>query len=143
MTTNKYQFSIYMNTPETTIKLNIPNHLQDKDAKFIVSSIVAKMKTTTSAVFIHSFALRNSEILYTQDNSNSLIATTVASPIVSNPLNVNIEVGDLGFQFPRIFAFGGDIDLILKDQVGNLLTDIDFAVITIDVAEANNNSSLY
>lgn len=136
MTTNKYQFSIYMNSPTVSKKIDIPNYLQNKDTKFIVSSIVIKMNTAPSAVMVHSSALRSQEILYTQDGSNSLIATTVATEIVSNPLDVYMNLEDIGFIFPNSLTFGGDVDIMLKDEVGNLLTDLDFAVITIDVAEA-------
>lgn len=136
MSSNKYQFNIYTNTPETSVKVDIPNYLQGQECKFIVSSLVIKMKTSSSAVFLHSFALRSSEIVYLPSGANSLIATTVASATVSNPINTYFNVNDIGFIFPSGLAFGGDVDISLKDELGNLLTDIDFAVVTIDVAKA-------
>lgn len=136
MTANKYEFTVYMNSPQETIKIDIPNYLQNKTAKFIVSSVIVKMTTGPSAVFIHSNALRSQELLYTFDGSNSLIATTVGTNVVSNPLNVYLDVGDIGFEWPNSLSYGGEIDLTLRNQVGALLTDVDFAVITIDVAEA-------
>jgi len=136
MSSNKYQFNIYTNTPETTVKVDIPNYLQSKDCKFIVSSLVIKMKTTASAVFLHSFALRSSEIVYLPSGANSLIATTVGGVVVTNPINTYFNVNDIGFIFPSALAFGGDVDISLKDELGNLLDDIDFAVVTIDVAKA-------
>ncbi len=134
MTANKFEFSIYMNTPEKSVKIDIPNYLQNVPSKFIVSSIIVKMATGPSPVFVHSNALRSQELFYTQDGSSSLIATTVGTNIVSNPLNVYLDVGDIGYEWPTSLSYGGDIDIVLKNHVGSLLTDIDYAVITIDVA---------
>lgn len=131
----KYEFTIYMNTPQETVKIDIPNHLQNKTNKFIVNSVIVKMTTGPSAVFIHSDALRNQEVIYTYNGSNSLIATTVGSDIVSNPINEYLDIGHFGFDWPNSLNYGGDIDLTLRDEIGNLLTDIDFAAITITVAE--------
>lgn len=143
MSANKYQFSVYMNSPQKTVKIDIPNYLQNKNIKFIVSSVIAKMKTTTSALFIHSDALRSQELLYTLTNANSLISTTVATNVVSNPIDQYLEVGSVGFEWPKSLIYGGEIDFTLKDQLDNLLTDIDFAVITIDVAEIYTATTLF
>ena len=134
---NKYEFTVYMNSPQQTVKIDIPNYLQNSGSvKFIVSSVIIKMTTGPSAVCIHSDALRSQELLYTYDGSNSLIATTVATEVVTNPLNVYLDVGDFGLEWPSSLMYGGTVDLTLRDQVGALLTDVEFAVITIDVATA-------
>lgn len=133
MTTNKYQFNIFMNSPTVSVKIDIPNYLQNTPAKFIVSSIIVKMTTGPSPVLVHSSALRSQELYYSLDGSNSLIATTVGTNIVSNPLNVYLDVGDLGYDWPSSLAFGGDIDIVLKNHLGVVLLDLDYAIITIDV----------
>ena len=131
---NRFQFNVLLTTTTGSFDIQIPNFFNDYAAtKFLVTSVIGKMDTGPSTVFIHSSALRNNGIIYLQDNSNDLIATTVLTNAVSNPININAKNYDIGFIFPSNLIKNGVIDFTIKDYLGNLLTDLDYIIITVEV----------
>jgi hypothetical protein len=131
---NRFQFNVLMNSSIGSFHVDIPNFFDNYSAtKFLVTSVIGKMNTGISTCFIHSSALRNNGILYLADNSNDLIATTVLSEVVTNPININSKNNDIGFIFPHNLITGGVIDFTIKDHLGDLLNDLEYIVITIEV----------
>lgn len=131
---NRFQFNVLLTSPIGTFHVDIPNFFDNyTSSKFLVTSVIGKMTTGPSTCFIHSSALRNNGILYLRDNSNDLVATTVLSTVVSNPININSKNNDIGFIFPNDLIKNGIIDFTIKDHTGALLNDIDYIVITVEV----------
>ena len=131
---NRFQFNALLTTTTGSFNIDIPNFFSDySTTKFLVTSVIGKMTTGPSTVFIHSSALRNNGIVYLEDNSNDLISTTVLTNTVSNPININAKNYDIGFIFPNELIKNTNIDFTIKDYLGNLLTDLDYIIITIEV----------
>lgn len=131
---NRFQFNILLTATIGQFNVDIPNFFDDySSTKFLVTSVIGKLTTGISPCFIHSGALRNNGILYLQDGSNDLVATTVLTSTVSNPININAKNNDFGFIFPSNLIKNGIIDFTIKDHLGNLLNNLEYVVITIEV----------
>lgn len=115
------------------VKFDIPQYFQDGDHKFLITSVLGKMGTTTSPVFIHSRALRNQGVAYEFDGGNDLIETTVLTNVASNPINVNTQTTDRGFIFPAHLTFDCTLDFTVTDHLGAPLTDLEYILITLEV----------
>ena len=131
---NRFQFNVLINGSTGNFNVQIPNFFNDyTPTKFLVTSVIGRMNNGSSTCFIHSSALRNNGILYLQDNANDLIATTVLTNTVSNPININAKNNDIGFIFPSELIKTANIDFSITDYIGNILTDIEYIIITIEV----------
>ena len=133
---NRFQFNVLLTQALGSFQVDIPNFFTDySTTKFLVTGVIGKLfdSSATSTCFIHSSALRNNGILYLQDRSNDLIATTVMTDTLSNPININAKNDDIGFIFPSELIKNNVIDFTIKDHLGNLLNDIQYMIITIDV----------
>lgn len=131
---NRFQFNVLLTTTTGSFYVDIPNFFSEyATTKFLVTSVIGKMTTGPSTCFIHSSALRNNGIIYLEDNSNDLIATTVLTNTVSNPININAKNYDIGFIFPSELIKNTVIDFSIKDYLGNSLTDLEYIIITIEV----------
>ncbi len=131
---NRFQFNVLINGPTGSFNVQIPNFFNDySTTKFLVTSVIGRMSTGSSTCFIHSSALRNNGILYLRDNSNDLIATTVLTENITNPININAKNYDLGFIFPSNLIKNGIIDFTIRDHVGVLLSSLEYIIITIEV----------
>jgi len=130
---SKFQINVLLTSPSKQVIVDVPSNLARNSCKFLVTSIIGKMKTSPSTVFLHSSALQNSSIVYTADYSNDIIATTVLTNVVTNSFTSSVNRNDVGFNFPSNLRANCNIDLTLKDHTGALLTDIDYAIVTIEV----------
>lgn len=130
---SKFQINVLLESPTKNIIVNVPSNLARNSCKFLVTSIIGKLTTGASPVFLHSSALQNSSIVYTEDFSNDVIATTVLTNVVTNSFTSSVNRNDIGFNFPSNLRANCNIDLTLKDHTGALLTDIDYAIVTIEV----------
>lgn len=130
---SKFQINVLMDSPTKNIFVDIPSNISKHNSKFLVTSIIGKMATGPSPVFIHSSALQNGSIIYTSDSSSDLIASTVLTDVATNSYSINAKKNDIGYDFPINLRNNCYLDFILKDHTGALLTDIEYLVLTIEI----------
>jgi hypothetical protein len=134
----RFQVNILFTQPLKTVKIDIPNFFDiSKQTKFLVTSIIGKTSTSASPMFLHCPTLRSQQIYYDYDNSNDLIATTVLGINVANTFSYNAKNIDIGFDYPNNLLTHSTFDFVINDHLGNLLNDLSYAIVTLEVFQTN------
>lgn len=144
----KYQFHVYIGpSASNTLRVSLPS-FNDNGApvKFAITSLIGQLSNAdpavnvSSAISIHCPQLAN-EHSYWQDGNgkvwNDLIEmSAVNSQFISNPFNSIINDNALGFILPTYMRDNYELTFYARDQDGDLLTNLKYAVICCDIYQS-------
>ena len=127
-----YKAVIKMTSAKVRKEIQIPTHLNVAGGKFYISSIAGRLTTADVSKLIHieSTNLSNHHIYVTENGSNGVLATAVLSDVVSQHVLEN-DSNAVGFPTPTQLYHCPAVELTLTDKNHALITDLDFAEITL------------
>jgi len=127
-----YKAVIKMTSAKVRKEIQIPTHLNVAGGKFYISSIAGRLTTANSSKLIHleSTNLANHHIYVTENGSNGVLATAILSDVVSQHILEN-DSNAVGFPTPTQLYHCPAVELTLTDKNHALITDLDFAEITL------------